>query len=372
METVNVYKIKDDNLQDYRITKDGRIYSKKTNKFLSSKLLNGYECINLNNKTYSIHRLVALTFIETDDKTLYVDHINNDKTDNRVENLQWITQKENINKVTIDTSHPRKVIQTDLNGNFIKEHDSVADAANSINVSRSAISKNCLKKNKTCGGFIFGYADDEKHSYDNIKQTDIDDSRDIKDYPNYIVFSNGKIYNKKNKKFLEPILNASGYAYITLCKDATKKNHYIHVIVATAFLDNPENKKQVNHKNAIKNDNRLENLEWVTQSENMIHIINFNNNIRKNDDNIIINSNYVSKMDSIKLLIKYCNEFNKTPLVEDIYEEYDNYKIGRFFSQLKVDDIKSTESPLYIELSKYPLIKKNFDKYLNFQLLKLF
>jgi hypothetical protein len=63
---IKIHKIKNienNNLSEYRITDDERIYSKKTNKFLKTKINNGYESITLENKSYMIHRLLALTFI---------------------------------------------------------------------------------------------------------------------------------------------------------------------------------------------------------------------------------------------------------------------------------------------------------------------
>lgn len=50
-----------------------------------------------------------------------------------------------------------------------------------------------------------------------------------------------------------------------------KKKHLLHRIIATAWVENPLNKPHINHKNGIKTDNRPENLEWVTASENMLH-----------------------------------------------------------------------------------------------------
>jgi hypothetical protein len=109
-----------------------------------------------NKKSYTISRLVAMTFIPTekDITKLVVNHINENKLDNRVVNLEWITQKENVNASSKETCHRKEVIQKDLDGNIINTYNSINDAAAAINLTRHSISKVLKNKNKTAGGYI--------------------------------------------------------------------------------------------------------------------------------------------------------------------------------------------------------------------------
>lgn len=73
------------------------------------------------------------------------------------------------------------------------------------------------------------------------------------------------------EKLLKPDVDKAGYLLIGLRKDNIQKKFLNHRLVAAAFIPNPSNKLEVNHINGIKSDNRVENLEWVTSSENKIH-----------------------------------------------------------------------------------------------------
>lgn len=160
----------------YYVSTEGMIYSFKMGKTLKPTVCNnGYYAVVINRKRYYVHRLVANAFIPNPENLRCVNHKNCIKTDNRVENLEWCTDKYNINyadaqekriKSLIENKGYLKfrnnklskpVIQYDLEGNVVKEWCSIREAYRQFSFNPTSISRCCKGKYKTACGYIWKY-----------------------------------------------------------------------------------------------------------------------------------------------------------------------------------------------------------------------
>lgn len=114
--------------------------------------------------------------------------------------------------------------------------------------------------------------------------------KEIKDFKRYLISEDGKVYDTKNKRYICLWKDNVGYIQCNLYDDSNKKYYKrVHRLVAETYLKNSNNYNMVNHINEIKTDNRVSNLEWCNNSENVKHFYK-NNKIEKRSHKVSINN----------------------------------------------------------------------------------
>lgn len=146
----------------YAITSYGKVWSYRSKKFLKPYVNKGYLQVALSkdkeSKNFYIHRLVAEAYIPNPNNYDTVDHIDFDKTNNCVNNLQWMSRSEKCRKKRdCSITSPKPVRCIELNTIY----PSIAQAARCLNLDKSNISKACLGKIKTTGGYHWEYVKEE-------------------------------------------------------------------------------------------------------------------------------------------------------------------------------------------------------------------
>lgn len=200
----------------YRIYDDGRVMNEKTGRYYKGTIRNGYRWFDLKwkNKRHSKsqHRLVAEAFIENPNHYPYVHHLNNNRLDNRIENLQWVSATEN-----------------NLKKKSTKDHNDYLDYDLSI---------------------------EEWRTFRNTT---------------FMVSNLGRVKNAKTNKILKGKITDAGYREYYLSIKGKKKSYFGHKLVWETW--GGEEQKIINHINGNKLDNRLTNLENVSNQENVLKAI---------------------------------------------------------------------------------------------------
>ena len=127
-----------------------------------------------------------------------------------------------------------------------------------------------------------------------------------KDIPNYKglyqVSNLGKVKSLYGKgKILKPNIDKDGYERVALCKEKKRKDLFVHRLVAITFIPNLENKSQINHIDGNKQNNCVDNLEWCSCKENIVHSIKILKKRNKKLNQYDLNGNFIKTYDSIKI-----------------------------------------------------------------------
>jgi hypothetical protein len=316
LDDAKIWKLCVEN-NNYKISNYGDVFSINTNKILKP-YLNVYYliqlCLDGIQTTYRVHCLVYRAFKGDIPKDRVIDHLDRNKLNNYIDNLQIATRRENA--INIDPYIPklRKVHQFNLNGEFIKEWESLEEINKTLGYKKNCVGDTCLGTYKQMYGFKWTYVD---------KITDLQYYKTVivydDNYKNYMIDTNGNVINR-NHILMSPQTD-NGYQTIKLTSSLTgkSKRFKIHQLVAMTYLNNPNNLPIINHIDENRSNNDVNNLEWCDQLHNVRHSCGKKVNQINIKDGTIINTfsslSEASKFLNIKstsCLSEVCNGNQKT------------------------------------------------------------
>jgi hypothetical protein len=271
----------------YEVSNLGRIKNTISQKILCNNIKSGYHHVCLINSNYrkncKLHRVIAMAFIPNPENKSDVNHKDKNKLNNKLSNLEWMTRKENClhkcENLIYKSNKNKPLLRIDKDTNKIMEKYYSIESAGTwvynnnftktIHNGRNALG-NCVNGlSKSAYGFKWEYEDKYQDLENEIWKEVIIKDIDITIYGNkkYYVSNLGRFKNSRG--VIMDNYKVGDYGYIRIY--IYNKTYRLHRLIAFAFLENTDNKEQVNHIDGNKLNNRVDNLEWVTNQENQLH-----------------------------------------------------------------------------------------------------
>lgn len=277
MEEWKVLTIND----NYEVSNLGKVRNKKTGRILKAAGKESYQNVKLRqnskSKSYKVHQLVGMCFIENPEKKPQINHKDKIKNNNETENLEWCTAAENnahkCLTLEVTTNQNLNIWRVDVETDErLQLYNSIIDAANwcvehghspTVHSARGNISYALSGRYKTSCGFKWIRNEQPDLENEVWKNVVIDG----KIYDNYQISSLGRFKNSKGVIMDNYKPHHTGYIYVRV----DYQKYALQQLVALAFIENPLNKPIVNHIDNNKINNCANNLIWATHSEIIQH-----------------------------------------------------------------------------------------------------
>ena len=315
--------------QNYEVSSGGRVKNKKTGRILKAINRGGYLIVGLSEngkgKTVSVHRLVGLAFIENPLNKPHINHIDKNRSNNTVSNLEWCTALENnVHKSSTleqTTNQNIKVWRIDKDTDSKLElYNSIYEAALWVVENGHSPSLHNARGNISCAvRGIYKSSCGFKWSMDEQKDLEDEEWRNVsidgKTFDNYQVSSLGRFKNSKGIIMADYKPHHSGYIYLRI----NIQKYALHRLVASTFLENHMNKPVVNHIDGNKTNNAVTNLEWCTVQENNQHNANmgFTKFFKRRIGQYDLENRLIKEFNSI---VEAANETKITSIKEVLYK----------------------------------------------------
>ena len=265
----------------WQVSSYGRVCNTRGEVSRGSLKPSGYCTVKISCSDFYVHRLVALAFLgpPPDQLTWQVHHRDGNPSNNRLDNLEYVTQSQNI--LASFASHSRRcggtmtsmpVMWRAVGSQSWSTSPSMTQTAAELSMSKSSVWHGC-HRGKSVKGYEFQLADcGEIETLEGEEWQQMYDPMSGLKVPGRMVSSLGRI-KSKNGKISWGCLEKTGYYRTGMCLTSHRRTEYVHRLVAFAFVGPPVSRQcgYVNHKDLDKGNNAVENLEYVTQSRNMTH-----------------------------------------------------------------------------------------------------